>query len=1769
MSNFVNLAMQNSQAEQARKRRKKEEMEESLLGGGSGGSSDSSSSQEDLGDSGSSSSSSSYSSQYSQASVGSSGGNLIAQMGQAVMSEVANNVADKVTDKIVDKVDDALVKGGKEVLEKAGKELLEEGAETLGKKCLGKLAAKGAGYLGSLVGGPIGWAIGAVNLAKDIYDLANLGSELLTDKSLGEHVKDVLKGEEYEPEEWEEEYKAKGNTVDISDTLEKHREEKKKKKEIEAAEKKKKEAEEKLKKEKEAKEAKEAEKKKTSNAEQDEEDEDEEEDDSDSTSSNSSLKRGLKSGLMHTMGTLGGSAAISFSMIGAYRVHYMGEFEYKGISAEYQRQDKDYQNFTTYDGNGDVVLTGLSRENKLIKTFYTKYSDKSYYAIVEDSKKYSNIDDAYKRKNILTPDELREQYPDIEDVNNREVMFQINPDVLYTLDKYIHNDKVLYPQQFVKPVYYEESQEKFGLKDLVDNKGKILAKSQVFDNNGKPIKNSNGTFKTTEGIWDYGFAPILRYQEHEVETREIKNPIKRDVKVVSENVEVSSGKIEDKAPESGPIPGEDSVVGNTTIRPKPAYIIDTAVTPGGTITNKIEKRWVKDASSVKNSTEKHTYSVKVGEVDEYCPIPETEEPSVGDVLETIRTSSEVPEGMEVCGKKDIYNVYEVTDHYETYVEENLPQYVGDPDTKDITGSEYFRDYMNSYTNYFPSKLPTRLDFRVLDNENISKLIYDDTPGQVSTGIQQETNLTGEVFAAEFSAYYPSNDPMQGGFNDAKGERLDPSKNTCAAPWSDKYPKSLLTYGSKIQIQGTGTEKDGVVCTINDKGSAITLEEQADGTLKYKIDILFPDRKSAYDFGRRQGQIIIPTTNTPAVASVNESGNVVKQERTPETLMNNYERSQSRAATLITNTGGNAVTNYGMTIDDFASGRASYMAGKSCDSNNCTLANYRENLEPMAFQDKVGDLRHLRLDSYRPVNEEVFKKMFSEKFSKIGQYGAALIEAGKKTNVDIMAKTAQMALESGWGKHAIVGSLGGKTYYNFAGIGAYDGDAYNKGLQYAAKQGWDTPEKGMIGVIEWVSKNYIYNEEYKQNTLYKFQFTPGNYKRFYASSPEYSYSIANIMQNSIIAKYPDIYAPNAQYYFDFPEFDPNKPVGTVEGAGYVPGGGGSYSTGGTANTAFNSYLSSNWSAIESVWDELFPGQSELDASLDLVKKGDYTELYNNYEEKAKYMEEPGLKTRANNMVTLPRNKTVYTSNLGKIGSQLALNMMFALNQGNYLFKYDNMTEMEWKAMYTQLLSSPTGQTWDDKWIGFNKEDIFGIKDVGTLFREDAGVSPVISVPYGMEKNTISGDASITSQYNFTNFGIDIVVPPETEVLTVADGKVIAMSNKNDVDSRYGNYVEIQHANGTQTITANLKSVSVKLGDQLKKGDVIGLSGGDCKSYKDNALHYQIRHNGSLINPTWIITGEMTGFEDPISGNSGVYCGGGGATVEVSNNPVVNNALSIARQKVGSPYVWGATGPNSFDCSGFMYYIMKEAGVSGGRRVAYGYYKESTEIPREQIQPGDFVFWHDLKGTRHSPVYHIGVYLGGGEVIDCSTDHKGVGTRKLDDLVDVPGNRKFTIGRYAPFVGGGAGSAGMVSSGGGCTTSSTIAVMNDYQWPVPDSSTISTAYGNVTNPDTGKKEMHNGIDISGTEGSDIVASKDGTVIYSGEDGDYGKIIKIKHGDKSETWYAHNSENIVKEGDNVTKGQSIAKMGSTGSAKTTHVHFEVRYDGEPKNPSNYVKP
>lgn len=116
--------------------------------------------------------------------------------------------------------------------------------------------------------------------------------------------------------------------------------------------------------------------------------------------------------------------------------------------------------------------------------------------------------------------------------------------------------------------------------------------------------------------------------------------------------------------------------------------------------------------------------------------------------------------------------------------------------------------------------------------------------------------------------------------------------------------------------------------------------------------------------------------------------------------------------------------------------------------------------------------------------------------------------------------------------------------------------------------------------------------------------------------------------------------------------------------------------------------------------------------------------------------------------------------------------------------------------------------------------------------------------------------------------------------------------------------------------------------------------------------------------------------------------------------------------------------------------------------------------------------------------------------------------------------------------------------------------------------SSGFGKRTDPFNGKKSYHRGVDFAGKRGSEVVAVASGVVIRSERASGYGNVVEIRHGDGYSTLYAHNQENLVKDGDVVTKGQSIALLGSTGRSSGPHVHFEVHRNGKIVNPNRFVR-
>ena len=136
-----------------------------------------------------------------------------------------------------------------------------------------------------------------------------------------------------------------------------------------------------------------------------------------------------------------------------------------------------------------------------------------------------------------------------------------------------------------------------------------------------------------------------------------------------------------------------------------------------------------------------------------------------------------------------------------------------------------------------------------------------------------------------------------------------------------------------------------------------------------------------------------------------------------------------------------------------------------------------------------------------------------------------------------------------------------------------------------------------------------------------------------------------------------------------------------------------------------------------------------------------------------------------------------------------------------------------------------------------------------------------------------------------------------------------------------------------------------------------------------------------------------------------------------------------------------------------------------------------------------------------------------------------------------------------------------------TASTASYNGKMLWPVPGASRISSGYGYRNSPISGRREFHTGIDIPASKGTSIIASDGGVVITAGWINGYGNTVVINHGGNVSTLYGHCSQLLVSVGQEVGRGEVIARVGSTGYSTGNHLHWQVMENGGHVSPSKYL--
>ena len=136
----------------------------------------------------------------------------------------------------------------------------------------------------------------------------------------------------------------------------------------------------------------------------------------------------------------------------------------------------------------------------------------------------------------------------------------------------------------------------------------------------------------------------------------------------------------------------------------------------------------------------------------------------------------------------------------------------------------------------------------------------------------------------------------------------------------------------------------------------------------------------------------------------------------------------------------------------------------------------------------------------------------------------------------------------------------------------------------------------------------------------------------------------------------------------------------------------------------------------------------------------------------------------------------------------------------------------------------------------------------------------------------------------------------------------------------------------------------------------------------------------------------------------------------------------------------------------------------------------------------------------------------------------------------------------------------------SSSGSIVSTGTYVWPSYDSRYITSLFGQRLHPVLGYYKSHNGVDIGASYGTDILAADSGVVVTSEYSSSYGNYIMIMHGGGRYTLYAHMSQRYSSVGDEVSQGETIGLVGSTGMSTGPHIHYEVYEAGKRVNPLNY---
>ncbi len=310
------------------------------------------------------------------------------------------------------------------------------------------------------------------------------------------------------------------------------------------------------------------------------------------------------------------------------------------------------------------------------------------------------------------------------------------------------------------------------------------------------------------------------------------------------------------------------------------------------------------------------------------------------------------------------------------------------------------------------------------------------------------------------------------------------------------------------------------------------------------------------------------------------------------------------------------------------------------------------------------------------------------------------------------------------------------------------------------------------------------------------------------------------------------------------------------------------------------------------------------------------------------------------------------------------------------RYDpNNNPYDWYVLKTTLTVRPLSAVITDSLTPGEEADRYALY-MQTLGNRQAYGNPFdfpwlsdVSSGYGYRVHPITGEKSL-------HRGVDIAAAQGTPIKAIHDGKVISAGDAGG----YGLCVVIEDGKGYTSRYAHCSSLSVSVGQEVQRGDVIAAVGSTGQSTGPH-LHLEITHNGEYLDPYYFVdTGGI--------GNGALPGAPGGPAIpaypgEPPADAVFAAMLEEAEKHLGRSYVWGGSSPSTgFDCSGFVSWVINHSGWNVGRLGAKGLYNICTPVSAADVRPGDLVFfWHTYDAPDPNSVTHVGIYVGSGQMIHC--------------------------------------------------------------------------------------------------------------------------------------------------------------------------------------------